>query len=78
MILVCSPPIPPPAVPGPVGLVGAGPLGGAGLFGPLGGFGLFGPLGGAGLFGPLGGFGVSGPGFGGGGVFGSGFLGLRG
>ena len=36
--------------------MGAGPLGGFGLFGPLGGFGLFGPLGGFGLSGPLGGF----------------------
>jgi hypothetical protein len=40
--------------------VGAGPLGGLGLFGPLGGLGLFGPLGGFGLLGPLGGFGLSG------------------
>lgn len=41
--------------------MGAGPLGGLGLFGPLGGLGLFGPLGGFGLFGPLGGLGLFGP-----------------
>jgi len=45
----------PPELPGPDGAVGAGPLGGLGLFGPLGGLGSFGPLGGFGLLGPLGG-----------------------
>jgi hypothetical protein len=44
-----------PVLTGPDGAVGAGPLGGSGLFGSLGGFGLFGPLGGFGLSGPLGG-----------------------
>jgi hypothetical protein len=45
---------------GPVGAVGAGPLGGFGLFGPLGGFGLFEPLGGFGWFGVFGAFGLFG------------------
>jgi hypothetical protein len=49
--------VPPP---GAAGALGAGPLGGLGLFGPLGGFGLLGPLGGVGLFGPFGDGGLSG------------------
>ena len=84
-----APPPVPPVLPGPDGAVGAGPLGGLGLFGPLGGFGLSGPLGGffggalrsLGFFGFFGRLGLSGlllpGGFGPLGLFG-GLLGLLG